>query len=63
MSQRKNRQMRRWIAREDLLNKRFFKALDQVDKRRKMGRNMNRPDWWTLLPLKGSGLIHNGRKP
>jgi hypothetical protein len=63
MSQRKRRQIRRWIAREDLLNRRFFKALDQVDKRRKMGRNMLRPNVWTYRPFTGSGLIHKGRKP
>jgi hypothetical protein len=63
MSQRRRRQIRRWIERNDLLNKRFFKSLDHVDKRRKMGRNMLRPDVWTYRPFTGSGLIHKGRKP
>lgn len=63
MSQRKRRQMRRWMEREDLLNKRFFKSLDQVDKRRKMGRNMLHPNVWSFHPRKGAGLIHKGRKP
>lgn len=58
------RQMNRLIADDGrVLNRRFMNALDKVEKRRKMRRNMEHPSWWTLHPLKGSGLIHKGRKP
>lgn len=58
------RQLNRLIADDvRVLNRRFMHALDKVDKKRKMGRNMDPRDWWVLHPLKGSGLIHKGRKP
>ncbi len=58
------RQMNRLIADDGrVLNRRFMKAMDKVDKRRRMRRNMRSTDWWTFPPLKGSGLIHKGRKP